>query len=308
MKIPYDYLDKVFIGHLHSDHFGDLDALWIGGVVANRVTPLRVWGPSGQEEKYGTKYALDHMEKTFTWDIAGRIGQTDTRGLFLEVTEFDYRAVNQVIYEENGVVIRSIPAIHSLDGPVSFILEWNGLKFAFSSDTYPNKWWNEFAKGSDLAIHESFAPPKVLIDKQKFPPANALNVGTQVHTSPAQFGKVMSTIEPRMGVAYHFFNDFDTQPLVLEQIRSVYDGPLALATDYMVFNVTKNDIMVRMAAIDEDIWPEPSVLGSIPFDPNDRIPFSDFMTSGRVFYKDVLTKLYEDINKEYGTSIPVPTE
>ncbi len=22
MKIPYDYLDKVFIGHLHSDHFG----------------------------------------------------------------------------------------------------------------------------------------------------------------------------------------------------------------------------------------------------------------------------------------------
>ena len=30
MKIPYDYLDKVFIGHLHADHFGDLDALWVG--------------------------------------------------------------------------------------------------------------------------------------------------------------------------------------------------------------------------------------------------------------------------------------
>ncbi len=25
LKIPYDYLDKVFIGHLHSDHFGDAD-------------------------------------------------------------------------------------------------------------------------------------------------------------------------------------------------------------------------------------------------------------------------------------------
>ncbi|MCZ6787532.1 MAG: MBL fold metallo-hydrolase, partial [Planctomycetota bacterium] len=23
-KIPYDYIDKVFIGHLHVDHFGDL--------------------------------------------------------------------------------------------------------------------------------------------------------------------------------------------------------------------------------------------------------------------------------------------
>ena len=47
MKIPYDYLDKVFISHLHSDHFGDLDALWVGGVVANRIKPLSVWGPSG---------------------------------------------------------------------------------------------------------------------------------------------------------------------------------------------------------------------------------------------------------------------
>lgn len=28
---PYDYLDKLFIGHLHADHIGDLDGLWIGG-------------------------------------------------------------------------------------------------------------------------------------------------------------------------------------------------------------------------------------------------------------------------------------
>ncbi len=42
MKIPYDFLDKVFIGHLHADHFGDLDALWVGGVLANRQRPLRV--------------------------------------------------------------------------------------------------------------------------------------------------------------------------------------------------------------------------------------------------------------------------
>ena len=62
MKIPYNFLDKVFIGHLHSDHFGDLDALWVGGVVGNRVVPLRVWGPSSLEGKYGTKESLEHME------------------------------------------------------------------------------------------------------------------------------------------------------------------------------------------------------------------------------------------------------
>jgi hypothetical protein len=55
MKIPYDYLDKVFIGHLHADHIGDLDALWIGGVISNRQRPLRIWGPSGDKKELGTK-------------------------------------------------------------------------------------------------------------------------------------------------------------------------------------------------------------------------------------------------------------
>ena len=45
--IPYDFLDKVFLGHLHVDHFGDLGSFWIGGSTMNRLTPLRVWGPSG---------------------------------------------------------------------------------------------------------------------------------------------------------------------------------------------------------------------------------------------------------------------
>ena len=140
--------------------------------------------------------------------------------------------------------LESVPVFHTFNMAggfkysAPFILEWNGLKFAFSSDTFPNKWWLEHTKGADIAIHECFVTPGDLVEKQKWTPGAALNVGTQVHTSPAQFGKVMSEIKPRMAVGYHFFNDFDTLPNVLEQVRSTYDGPLALASDYMVFNVT----------------------------------------------------------------------
>jgi len=306
MKIPYDYLDKVFIGHLHSDHFGALGDLWIGGVIGNRLKPLRVWGPSGDKPELGTKYALEHMEKVFTWDSASRLGNVDIRGQVLEVHEFDYKAVNKEIYNENGVSIRTIPAIHALDGPVSFILEWNGLKFAFSSDTFPNKWWMEHTKGVDIAIHECFITPDDLVKKQGWTPGAALNVGTQVHTSPAQFGKVMSQIKPRIAVGYHFFNDFDTLPNVLMAVRSTYDGPLALATDYMVFNVTKDDIRVRMAVIDEDIWPQPAVGKKLPPDASKRIGFSEFIKGGRVPYTDVVDKIYKDINKRYGTNVETP--
>ena len=47
LMIPYDFLDKVFLTHLHTDHWGDLAALWAGGWTAGRTGPLRIWGPTG---------------------------------------------------------------------------------------------------------------------------------------------------------------------------------------------------------------------------------------------------------------------
>ena len=306
MQIPYDYLDKVFLGHLHADHIGDLDALWIGGVISNRQVPLRVWGPAGATEENGTAYMIEHMQAMYHWDMDSRKGNINTRGLTIEVNEFDYRAVNEVIYEENGVTIRTIPAIHAVDGSVSFILDWNGLKFSFSSDTYPNRWWMEYTQGSDLAIHECFAPPSIMVNKQRFPVGDALNVATQVHTSPAMFGKVMSQIQPRMAVGYHVFNDFDTNPLIMSEIRQTYDGPVELATDYMVFNVTEDNIRVRMAAVEESVWPQPSIYPKAAADPAERIGFSDFIFGGRVVYDDVIKFYYDQTNEMFGTDFEPP--
>lgn len=304
--IPYDYLDKVFIGHLHADHIGDLDALWIGGVISNRQRPLRIWGPNSTEEKLGTKYMVDKMKEMYAWDWASRQGNVNTQGFQTEVTEFDYKGVNQLIYDENGVQIYSLPAIHALDGSVSFILKWNDLKFFFSSDTYPNKWEIEYAKDCDLAIHECFAPPSIMVNKQKFPPGDALNVATQVHTSPAMFGKVMSEIKPRMAVGYHVFVDYDTQPQIMSEIRKTYDGPVEVAVDYMVFNVTKKDIKVRMSAINEDIWPLPSITKKLAADPNKRVGFSEFIKDGRVVYSDVIKFYYDQTNEMFGTDYQPP--
>jgi len=300
-KIPYDYIDKVFIGHLHVDHMGDLPSFWLGGTVMNRLTPLRIWGPSGATPEYGTKVCMDLMKKMYIWDIGTRSGVIDFRGGQLEVHEFDFRGVNKVIFEENGVVIRSIPAVHGLDGAVSFILEWNGLKFAFSSDTIPNKWWVEHTKGADISIHECFLPSTLLVTKQGFAPIEALVVGTQGHTSPEQFGKMMSLTKPRLAVGYHFYNDFDIAPEVRRRVRKTYDGPLALAVDYMVFNVTKDEIRVRMSAVDEEIWPSPALKKKLPPDFTKSIPISDFTKSGVIPLPEVVGPIYEEINKIHGT-------
>jgi ribonuclease Z len=106
-----------------------------------------------------------------------------------------------------------------------------------------------------------------MISKFGISVSTALEVGTQIHTAPEAFGKVMSLIKPRMAVAYHFFNDPDTAPPILEGIRSTYDGPLTLAEDYMVWNITKDEIRNRMIVYNEDAWPPP---GANPPPPVDR--------------------------------------
>ncbi len=88
LQIPYNFLDKVFVGHLHTAHFGALHDLFIGGALMGRNVPLRVWGPSGQVPELGTQYAMDGMMQMLNWDLSGRVGMTDFRGYHMEVNEF----------------------------------------------------------------------------------------------------------------------------------------------------------------------------------------------------------------------------
>jgi ribonuclease Z len=323
LQIPYDYLDKIFIGHLHSDHFGSLGEMFIGGALMGRQKPLRVWGPNGPVPELGTAYAIQKLKEMYTWDLAGRVGLTDARGYSIEVNEFDYRGENAVVYEDNGVTIRSFPAIHSLDGPVSFSLEWNDLKFVFGSDTYPNKWFDKYARDADISIHECFVAVPDLVKKMRFTPEQALVVGTQIHTAPEAFGKVMSATRPRMAVAYHFFKDFDTTGQVFERIRTTYDGPLSLAEDFMVWNITKDDIRVRMAVVEEATWAPPLAGAAMPpggdadrlkFSKGTGVPieallYSDFIIGGRWNeVDDALRLVYKEASEALGREFVYPAD
>ena len=301
LQIPYDYLDKAFISHLHTDHFGDFGALYVGGLINGRTVPLRIWGPSGPKEEWGTKYAIEHWRAALSWDVDGRAGRLPASGQELEINEFNYLGENEIVFQENDVTIRSWPAIHVIDGPVSYSLEWNGLKFVFGGDTYPNTWFPEYAADADVIIHECFIAVPDLVDKMNFPVARALDVGTQIHTPPPAFGKVMSECEPRMAIAYHFFNDFDTAPKVLEGIKQTYDGPLTLADDMMVWNVTADDIRVRDIIYNEDVW-SPPLVREVPVDRSIMLDVSDDMSDHAMDMGDIIQGIYDRANGLYGTN------
>jgi len=80
-------------------------------------------------------------------------------------------------------------------------------------------------------------------------------VSTRIHTEPQAFGKIMSTLEPRLAVGYHSVQSPDNNAAIMDGVRAVYAGPLVLARDLMVINVTKENIEVRMATVDEYVLP-----------------------------------------------------
>ena len=260
LGIPLDYMTKIFISHQHADHMGDLPTMWIYGMQNGRSKPLEIWGPGGggMPDSWGTKAATDGILKFYNWMLETSKGALDTRSLQMNVTEFDWSKVNNVIYDENSVVIRTIPAIH-LEGSVSFILEWKGMKLAFSGDTLANQWWTEAARGADLAIHECFLPNRNFVTKYKFQPAEAIYVSTLVHTTAPIFGKIMALTQPKHAVAYHFQNDPDTLPEVVTAVRRAYDGPVDFAVDGMVWNVTKDGVRTRIAMMNSQPFPPASV-------------------------------------------------
>ena len=278
--IPYEYLDKVFLSHLHTDHMGDLDALWAGGWTAGRPEGLKVWGPAGLHPELGTAAAMKGFLDFVAWDKETRSFQITPKPGEIEVTEFDYKVENQVVYDENGVTVRSFPAIHTGDGPVSYIVNYAGMKVVFGGDTAPNKWFIKWAVDADLVIHESFMVPNDFVEWYGQAPQLAWRACCAFHTSGQAFGKIMSTVKPVHAVAYHFLNEEATRYNLYEAIRETYDGALSMATDNMVWNIKPEGVTERMAVSTEDAWSVPGPSRQDGPETGRRPVFSDFSNAG----------------------------
>ena len=278
LMIPAEYLTKIFISHLHTDHWGDLDSIWAGGWTAGRPVPLEVWGPSGQSPEMGTKYAVEHFLKAFNWDYQTRAFKITPAPGSINIHEFDYKAVNKVIYDENGITVRSIPAIHAGDGPVSFIVEYSGLKLVFGGDSSPNKWLVEHARNADFVIHEAFGTPEFFATDYNQPPQLAWRACCEFHTSGPAFGKIMSEIKPRHAVAYHSMEEAHVG--VREGIRQTYDGPLSMAVDNMVWNVTRDKVVERMVVSTDRASGVSGPTRQPPPESGRPDPMSDFIKNG----------------------------
>ena len=138
----------------------------------------------------------------------------------------------------------------------------------------------------DVLVHETFNTVDQLMERSGYDERTAKAIGTMIHSDPAEAAYVINKCNPKLFVAFHFFNDFDTAPEMEAAIREHWKGRLALATDFLVVNVTKDEIVTRDAIVTAHAWPNKSQhegFGTAERKP--RMPISDWLREKQVFPK-----------------------
>jgi len=274
MGITPARMDKVFLTHLHGDHTSDLITLYCFGPSQDRKTPLYIFGPSAghdfdDEPDEGTTAFCATLKKLMKWHTRSfsfiQTGiKDDGDGYDIIAKELPYMDNPGVAYNQNDVKITHFPAVHTRNGSISYKLEWNGLSMVFSGDSKPNKYMIEQANGVDVLIHEMVVPPEVWaaknsgIQRGQAGWDQALKMAQDVqdssHTPQKALGYIFSKTNPRLGIATHFQASEDTIGPAMNDIRSWYQGPVIIATDFLVVNVSKTSIRQRHAVVSDYAW------------------------------------------------------
>lgn len=288
-------LDKVFITHLHIDHFGALPYLYeFGGWAGRWHDRLNVVGPSGRTPEYGTAAMVDGMKKMLGWhDDAFSVFPVG-QGHDIDVHEFDFRDNGGVAWDKDGVKVIHWQRSHAKDGASAYRLEWKGMSVVWTGDGRPSRLDEQYAKGADVYITE-VQPELVAISSgvQGVPPFLGRYTIDTHHTPGYAAGYLASKVQPRLFMTTHMpFDPYINEETVAE-IRHHWDGPFHFgAPDGVVVNVTKDKIWVRE--------------GVLPDYPNSKAPQQDFDSGALVVPAPPTSR--EEIQEPFVREMEIPPE
>ncbi len=307
MEIPMSRMNKVFLSHLHMDHCSDLPFIYaFGPNLGDRFEPLYIHGPSGPllldengdetETTLGTKNLIKGMEQFTQWHTTSfktmTAGADKSYALEDRVKELDYTICGGTAHESgkkgkdyDHVIITHFPAIHIIDGAISYRLEWSPagqeeyLIFVYSGDTLPNDFMIEYGAGADIMIHETAPSVESIMNGAGSTKDEALAIVCNSHTPANSLGAIIAQTKPQLAVTTHSPMD----PRSIESlITGVWKGILStqspdkveetetgttekqqyqVGADLMVFNIyrekgaNKSTITTRMSALIERPWP-----------------------------------------------------
>jgi ribonuclease Z len=233
---PNAAVNKVFISHLHSDHYADLPALYNYAWLYRDSDPLRVWGPGpGPNSPFGMGSFMPLLRAVNDADIYIRcclfnLFTLSASGEDTIVTELK----PGVVYQNNGVTVTAFLVNHKpVDPAFGFRVDYQGHSFVYSGDTRydPSTQLTQMASGVDLLAHEVYGYD-ISVSPELF----------NYHTPPEDLAKLLTIAQPRLTALTHQAIPPGTtgEDLVTRIRFAGYNGPVQLGADLMTFDIYPN--------------------------------------------------------------------
>ena len=223
--LAVDKLEIAFLTHLHHDHSAGLPDLVYTSWTHGREKPLELYGPAG------IKAMAEHVAAAWEEDNRYRLYGLEPAapdGWKINAHEID----EGVVYRDERVTVDAFKVKHGT-WPNAF-----GYRFTtpdkvivISGDAAYDPTIEKMATGADILIHEVVSEEAVNARDPFWQNYHRSN-----HTTSHELAALASRAKPGLLILYHVLVFGLPDEVVLEEVRSRYNGKVVLANDLDVFD------------------------------------------------------------------------
>lgn len=250
MGFPTGRTEKLYLSHLHSDHFDGLGELmvgaWVGG---SRSTPLPVAGPPGVAEITDGFNAAYRIDSTYRMAHHGpAVANPAGYGLAPEVIDLPAGpGARAVLLDEGGLQITAFLVNHSPVEPAyGFRIDYKGRSAVISGDTVYSDNLVRVAEGADILFHEALNPEMVAAMSQAAGEAGAAPLSKvfadilDYHASPVDAARAAEAAGVERLVIYHIVPPLPSKllyPVFLKGTGAAYAGRIDVGEDGTLYSL-----------------------------------------------------------------------
>ena len=236
-------ISKIFLTHLHNDHFEGLPDLWMTPwFLLGRDHGFELWGPEGTEQM------VQGMRAMFGHDLKARVNQFNPIAT-LAINSHIVR--DGVVFERNGVKVTAFPVEHADGNPAfGYQVDWNGRRVVLSGDTTLNENVIKHGTGADVIVHNVIAFSDRL---SQMPEMKGVLAKL---TTPEQAAEVFKRARPKLAVYSHIvtkeLQGKKGEDQIIARTRAAgYDGPLLMEIDRMVLEIAGDVKVIEPRSLDD---------------------------------------------------------
>jgi ribonuclease Z len=218
---PWEFVEAVFLTHLHSDHIDGLPDLFHCAWEFGKGTPFQLYGPKG------TQTVADGILQFYGPDI--HIRRDLTEKLSPEGAKIKVHEIQEgVVYDQPGEVKVTAFLVDHRPVEPAFGYRFDAGKHSIviTGDMRPNPNLIRYAQGADILVHEAYVGG-----------SSASGAGWSIrdyHSSAMEAGEAAEKAKVKILVLTHLIPGSAPEQDFMDEAKKAFNGKIIVGHDLMV--------------------------------------------------------------------------